>query len=143
MLDFFVELTRMPHISLNTLRRPPANGWADLDADTLRSRGKSKEAIEFVRHLPCLGQKSNITPYTGSIDLSNGETCRAWQEQLLKTPECVIWIAEALSRDGHYLLLDTLNGQCSPNLQLLGELLLIEQYRTPILEPLVQYSSMR
>ena len=97
MLDFYVELSRMPHIQPDSVRQPPALGWDSLDADALRSRGKTEEAIDFVRHLPCPGPKSNITPNTSSIDFSNGEMCHAWQEELIETPEYVIWIAEALT----------------------------------------------
>lgn len=80
--------------------------------DTLRARGKKDEAIELLRHLPFLVHRAGVvhpllTPNSVSIYFNNGETCLEVMETLLDTPGHVIWLAEADSRAGNSLLLDT------------------------------------
>ena len=118
MFDFFTLLCTLPHIEPNALRQPSASGWPNIDAETMRTRGKTKEAIEFLRHLPCLvhdsargkRERPNITPDSEAISFCDGETWPAFYEDLLETPSHVVWLAEAITRDGTYLLLDTING---------------------------------
>jgi len=118
MLEFFTLLCTMPHIQPNALRQPPAGGWPNIDAEVLRARGKADEAIDFLRHLPCLvndsamgkNQRPDITPNSRSVPFCDGATWPAWWEELIETPCHVIWLAQAITRDGSYLLLDTVNG---------------------------------
>lgn len=110
LLDYFTVLVRMPHVEPDIVRVPPPEGWPGVDTSTLQARGKTEEAIDFIRHLPCLRTKSALTISSQSVDFSNGETCAEWQEKLIPTPGYVIWFAEATTRDGRYLLLDTKHG---------------------------------
>jgi hypothetical protein len=110
-LSFYTTLARMPHIPVDSVSQPPPSGWKTIDIEALRARGKSDQAIDFLRHLPYLTHGSRLTPNSTAVDFSAGETYKLWQEQLLETPEHVIWLAEADTRDGHYLLLDTLAGK--------------------------------
>jgi len=104
----------MPHVQPDALRCPPPEGWPDVDVDTLKAREKLDDAIEFIRHLPYLTHGTSVTMNTVSIDLSQGETCPAWGEDLVETPEYVIWIGMQDSRDGFFLLLDTMHGLFTP-----------------------------
>ena len=99
----------MPHVGPGPVRLPPPDGWSDVDVETLKSRGKTDDAIELIRHLPCLAQKTFMTQNTVSVDYSRGETSPAWAEAFIQTPGHVIWIGAQDSRDGFFLLLDTLN----------------------------------
>ena len=105
-----------------TYNRTPCDGRPlsrqDLDMKTLQVRGKSDNAIKFLCHLPCLVHDSgkyvalrpSITPDTCSIYFCLGETGAAWQEYLIQTPSHVVWLTDAITRDRHCLLLDTLCG---------------------------------
>lgn len=61
MLGFLTALSRMPHVQPDSLKLPPPEGGSGIDVDTLKARGKTDEAIDFLRHLPYLVHGSNIT----------------------------------------------------------------------------------
>lgn len=110
MADYGAALCRMPHVEPDALHHPPHEGWDGIDVITLKARGKSDDAIEFVRHLPYLAHGTYMTMNTKSIDIGQGETWPVYAEDLLETPSYVIWIGQQDTRDGHFLLLDTLHG---------------------------------
>lgn len=110
MANYGAALCQMPHVEPDALRHPPPEGWDDIDVITLKARGKSDDAIEFVRHLPYLAHGTYMTMNIKSIDISQGETWPAYAEAFIETPSYVIWIGQQDTRDGHFLLLDTLHG---------------------------------
>lgn len=118
MTGFYDALCRMPHLQPDALHRPPPEGWPDVDVATLKARGKSDHAIDFVGHLPHLAHRTMITMNTVSIDLSDGKTCPAWAEELIETPGYVVWIGNQDCRDGFFLLLDTMHGPMKSVLRL-------------------------
>lgn len=109
--DYYHILTQMPHVQPGIMQVPPPEGFPGVNAPALRALNKNEEAIDFIRHLPCLSTKSALTISSQSIDFSSGGTCQEWQEKLISTPGYVIWFAEAITRDGRYLLLDTKHGR--------------------------------
>lgn len=58
--EYFKVLVKMPHVDVSVLV-PFADGWEGVEAPTLRVQGKTAEAIGFIRHLPCLNDKSALT----------------------------------------------------------------------------------
>ena len=115
MMDFLEVLCSMPHMNPDSWTKPPQGGWSGIDDAALRARGKTDAAIDFLRQLPCVARESGeplpLTPHTSAVDFSSGEVVPEWAERLIETPEHVVWFGNASSRDGHYLLLDTLEGK--------------------------------
>lgn len=119
MLKYFTLLSRMPHIQPGALRQPPVDGWPSVNTEKLQAMGKTNEAIEFLRHLPCLVHDPeynshghpHISRETDSIYFCSGEAIDGWEEKDLLTPGHVIWWGRAWTRGGHYLLLDTIKGE--------------------------------
>lgn len=111
MANYGAALCRMPHVEPDAFRHPPPEGWEGVDVDTLKARGKSDDGIEFVRHLPYLAHGTYMTMNIKSIDIGQGETWPAYAEEFIETPGYVIWIGQQDTREGHFLLLDTLHGR--------------------------------
>lgn len=109
-------LTTLPYISPDALQIPPPEGWPDVDAQTLRVQSRTEDAIEFLRHLPCLVHGQGVphpalTFNTHSLYFCDGETVPSFILEILKIPGQVIWMTDSSDRDGTYLLLDTLCGE--------------------------------
>lgn len=115
MLDFFSVLCSMPHINPGALRIPPPEGWQNVGDTELRARGKTEDAINFIRHLPCLVHETGdeppwLTPQIQSLYFCQGKTTSITERDAVETPKHVVWIGDARNRDGSFLLLDTING---------------------------------
>lgn len=116
MLEFFSVLCTMPHIDADAVRVPPSpQGWSNIGDDELRLRGKTEDALNFVRHLPCLVHNLGrdnpfLTPNIQSLYFFQGEVCLPEEHLLVKTPGHVVWIGDAKNREGSFLLLDTIHG---------------------------------
>lgn len=116
LLEYYTFLTTLPHINPNALQIPPPEGWPGVDAQTLREQARTEDAIEFLRHLPCLvhGQEEShpeLTYNTHSLYFCDGETVNSYVLEILKTPGHVVWMTNSPDRNGTYLLLDTLCGE--------------------------------
>lgn len=116
LLEYYTFLTTLPHINPDALQIPPPAGWPDVCAKTLRAQGRTEDAIEFLRHLPCLvhgqGERHPELSFdTHSLYFCSGETVPSYVLDIIKTPGHVIWMANAPDRNGTYLLLDTLCGE--------------------------------
>lgn len=113
--DFYELLIKLPYIEPNALVFPPAEGWAGVDAEALRGRGKTEEAIELLRHLPYLsapaaGRRWMIGPDTIEIAYCDGELYEEVMESIQPVPGHCIWLTDGESRDGTSILLDTHTG---------------------------------
>lgn len=116
MQEFFNVLIRMPHIEPDALRLPPETGWENVGDTRLRARGKTEGAINFLKQLPCLVhgagmEQPSLTPRIQSVYFSEGIACRMPERHVADAPGNVVWIGEAKSADGCFLLLDTSTGQ--------------------------------
>ena len=114
--DYYRFLTRLPHINFNSLVFPPPSGWPGINESELRARGRTNEAINFLRHLPYFRNtglshniKKNITNNSLSIAYCDGELEPAYVHEQQPTPGHVIWLATQANKEGHYLLLDIEN----------------------------------
>lgn len=116
--DYYRFLTRLPHINPDNLAFPPKpHGWQTINETELKARGRPDEAIEFLRHLPYLRNselpprsQNNITNDSLSIAYCDGEVEHSWLHAQQPTPGHVIWLANADTKEGHYLLLDIIAG---------------------------------
>jgi hypothetical protein len=114
--DFYKFYIRLPYLDSNALVFAPENdGWPDVNATELRTRGRSEEAIELLRHLPYLENPS----IRGGWTIDDGSDCIQYHKgacynnnpELIKSlPAHIIPIADPTDRDGRYLLLDTQTG---------------------------------
>ena len=113
--DFYELLIQLPYIDTNALSFAPMGGWSGVNAEVLRSRGKTEEVIELLRHLPYLrhpapGRRWMIGPDTIEIAYCDGELYDGILESIQPVPGHCIWLTDVESRDGTSLLLDTQTG---------------------------------
>ena len=110
--DFYSLLIKLPYIFPDALVSPPAEGWSSVNTMELRSRGKTEEVIELLRHLPYLRAPASrrrwmIGPNTIEIAYCDGEIYAKFMDDVQPVPGHCIWLMEGESRDGTSLLLDT------------------------------------
>jgi hypothetical protein len=114
--DFYEFYNRLPYLKKDALVFAPENdGWPNIDATELRSRGRSEEAIELLCHLPYLENPSIRDGWT----IDDGSECIQYHKgacynnnpDLIKSlPAHIIPIGDPTDRDGCYLLLDIQTG---------------------------------
>lgn len=113
--DFYELLIKLPYIEPNALVLPPPEGWSGVNAEALRSRGKTEEVIELLRHLlylraPGNGKKWMVGPDTVEIAYCDGELYKHLRDSIQPIPGHCIWLTDLESRDGIGLILDTKTG---------------------------------
>ena len=114
--DFYELLIKLPYIDATALILAPTEGWPGVNAEALRSRGKTEEVIELLRHLPYLRHPAPprrrwmIGPDTIAIAYCDGELYDGILDSIQPVPGHCIWLTNVESRDGTSLLLDTRTG---------------------------------
>lgn len=115
--DFYKFYLRLPYVSPDALvLAPEGSGWPDINTTELRSRGRSDEAIELLRHLPYLEHPSlrggwSIDSSSNCIQYHKGVCYNNSVDAIKVLPGHVIPIADPVDREGYYLLLDTQTGK--------------------------------
>lgn len=113
--DLYELLVALPYVEPSALVLPPKDGWSGVNAEELDRRGKTKEVVELLRHLPYLrrptvGKRWMIGPDTVVIAYCDGELYDKLVESIQPVPGHCIWLTDCQSRDGTGLLLDTQTG---------------------------------
>ena len=114
--DYYSFLIKLPYIPPEALFFPPAEGWTGVNEQELRSRGKTEEVIELLRHLPYLRPPPSyrrwmISPDAVAIAYCDGELYPAYVDDILPVPAHCMYLATHDSRDGVSLLIDTHAGR--------------------------------
>lgn len=122
-LTAFYEFLATLHIPADALKRPPPDGWADVNQDRLGFLNKDDEAMAVLRYIPFIRrdddggidayqiyEKTVANDFTGkfyerfAMQRKEVDCSEPYQEEL---DSCVVTLATSQSRDGWYILYHT------------------------------------
>lgn len=126
--EFYQFLAKFPVIEPDDILKPPKQGWPEITAERLAPLSKSEEVIQLLAHLPYLsvnGHEAMAAPSTHMIDyrgprfldaLATGrQDAAGWNyvPPFVDLPPHVVTLTAGRVH-GDFLLLDTSDGQSSP-----------------------------
>lgn len=115
---FYQEVIKQPGLNDSALKIPPAAGWDTLNPATLRSAGKSEEAIEMLRHIPYLEaieEYQTLLVGWETVPLAYTQNATSSMESCNPLPSHCVYLTEGVGREGYSLILDTEKGEQGSN----------------------------